>query len=71
MCNRIVVPVSSDRISTSSQTWWTIHSPCPPMASREGLRWPASGSAMKPSSWIWQMISSLSDQIFSDPGEVV
>src|SRR5207249_2533419 len=27
MCSRMVVPVSSDRISTWSQTWWTIHRP--------------------------------------------
>ena len=70
MCSRIVVPVSSERISTSSQTWFTIHNPCPPVPSSEGLRWPASGSAMIPSSWIWQTISWVSYQIFSEPGDV-
>ena len=52
MCIRIVVPVSSERSSTASQTWLTSHRPCPPVASGPGLVCPASGSAIVPSSWI-------------------
>ena len=70
MCSRIVVPVSSESISTWSQTWLTIQSPCPPGASRDGWRRPASGSVMIPSSWIWQTISFASYQIFRLPGDL-
>ena len=66
----MVVPVSSECNSTWSQTWLTIQSPCPPWASRDGWRWPASGSVMTPSSWIWQTISLASYQIFRLPGDL-
>jgi hypothetical protein len=64
---RMVVPVSSERRSTLSQTCLTIHRPKPDVASGPGAREPASGSLMKPASVTWQTISSVSYQIESMP----
>ena len=49
----------------------TSQRPCPPVASAPGLRWPASGSSIVPSSWISQTTSPGWRQIVSVPADWV
>ena len=67
LCRRVVVPAWPVLDWTRSQTWLTSQRPLPPISSSEGARCLASGSAIRPVSATWQMISSLVRQVCTVP----